>query len=248
MVAGRVIRVRKLRKAYVTGGVRNEVLKGVDLDIDTGDYLAVVGRSGSGKTTLLNLVGGLDGDYEGNIDVDGESLDRMNDRRLSDYRNRNVGFIFQGFHLLEHMTCLENVRLPAAFSRERNGSSALLDKRAHEVLEMVDVPDKANALPKHLSGGQKQRIAIARALFNRPRMLICDEPTGNLDQTTGEQILELFEKLNDEGITLLVVTHDPAISRRAKRLVRIAEGLVEAGSEEREPVTPDASADPEVTT
>jgi len=229
-----MIRLRGVRKSYTTNKVVNEVLKGVDLDIETGEFVAIVGRSGSGKTTLLNIVGALDSAYEGSVAVGGKELRSLSDVQISQYRNQNIGFIFQSFHLLEHMTCVENVALPALFAR---GSDAM-DRaaaltRAEAVMAEVGLSDKCDALPNTLSGGQKQRVAIARALFNKPKLMICDEPTGNLDVTTARAILELFRVLNEEqGITLVIVTHDRLISSACKRVVNIAGGRIVEGAGE----------------
>lgn len=241
-----MIRLRGLRKSYTTNRVVNEVLKGVDLDIESGEFVAIVGRSGSGKTTLLNVVGALDSAYEGSVEVDGKQLRELNDLAISTYRNQNVGFIFQSFYLLEHMTCIENVALPAVFARgdEAVDRHAALD-RARAVMEEVELSDKCDALPNTLSGGQKQRVAIARALFNRPRLMICDEPTGNLDVSTAQSILSLFRRLNQEqDITLVIVTHDHMISEACERVVHIDGGrIVEgAGEFQQRPAAPSAAA------
>jgi putative ABC transport system ATP-binding protein len=229
-----MIRLRGVRKRYITNKVVNEVLKGVDLDIENGEFVAIVGRSGSGKTTMLNLIGALDSDYEGSVAVDGKELRTLDDVQISTYRNQNIGFIFQSFYLLEHMTCVENVALPAVFAR---GADALSHEaalaRARAVMAEVELEEKCDALPNTLSGGQKQRVAIARALFSKPKLMICDEPTGNLDTSTAHAILDLFRKLNEEqGITLVIVTHDDMISKACKRVVRIDDGrLVEGAGE-----------------
>lgn len=229
-----MIRLRGVRKSYTTNKVVNEVLKGVDLDIEDGEFVAIVGRSGSGKTTMLNVIGALDSDYQGSVSVGGRELRTLGDVEISQYRNQNIGFIFQSFYLLEHMTCVENVGLPAVFTR---GAGAL-DRpaalaRAREVMAEVELSEKCDALPNTLSGGQKQRVAIARALFNKPNLMICDEPTGNLDISTAHSILELFRKLNEEqGITLVIVTHDAMISKACKRVVHIADGALVEGAGE----------------
>jgi ABC-type lipoprotein export system ATPase subunit len=227
-----MIRLRGVSKTYRTGKVENRVLRGVDLEIGDGEFVALVGRSGSGKTTLLNIIGGLDTDYEGAAEFNGRDLRRMGDAELSGYRNQHVGFIFQSFHLLEHLTCRENVLLPAQFARGSDSpSEAALNSRADEVLELVDLAEKANDPPTTLSGGQKQRVAIARALFNRPSLMICDEPTGNLDRETADSILDTFRQLNEEqGITLVLVTHDPAASAAANRVVEVIDGQVRGSS------------------
>jgi ABC-type lipoprotein export system ATPase subunit len=221
-----MIRVRDMFKSYRTGKLVNEVLRGIDLDVDDGEFLSIVGPSGSGKTTLLHAIGGLDTDYTGKVEVDGKDLHELPDTGLSSYRNRFVGFVFQSFYLLPHLTCMENVILPALFAR---GDGVLPDDAAHgrarEVLAHVGLEDRAGDRPTTLSGGQRQRIAIARALFNRPRLMLCDEPTGNLDTKTGAQIVELFRRLNkDAGITVLIVTHDPRISQATDRTIRVEDG------------------------
>lgn len=223
-----MIRLRGVRKSYTTNRVVNEVLKGVDLDIEAGEFAAIVGRSGSGKTTLLNIIGALDSQYEGSVEVEGKQLRDLDDVAISSYRNQNIGFIFQSFYLLEHMTCLENVALPSVFSRNEQvltRQAALA--RARDVLDEVELSEKCDALPNTLSGGQKQRVAIARALFCRPNLMICDEPTGNLDVSTAQSILSLFRRLNEEqGITLVIVTHDIMISQACKRVIHIREGRI----------------------
>ncbi len=229
-----MIRLRGVRKRYTTNKLVNEVLKGIDLDIEAGEFVAFVGRSGSGKTTLLNIIGALDTDFEGSVEVDGRDIRKLDDAAVSDYRNRNIGFIFQSFHLLEHMTCRENITLPSLFARgEGLLEGPALAARADEVLREVELTEKRDALPSTLSGGQKQRVAIARALFQRPKLMICDEPTGNLDSSTALAILELFRRLNeDHGITLVIVTHDDMISRACKRIVRIDDGRIVEGAGE----------------
>jgi ABC-type lipoprotein export system ATPase subunit len=228
-----MIRLRGVRKTYTTstpgsGKVVNEVLKGIDLDIEAGEFAAIVGRSGSGKTTLLNIIGALDSEYEGSVEVEGKQLRELDDVAISSYRNQNIGFIFQSFYLLEHMTCLENVALPSVFSRNEQvltRQAALA--RARDVMDQVELSEKCDALPNTLSGGQKQRVAIARALFCRPNLMICDEPTGNLDLATAQSILALFRRLNEEqGITLVIVTHDFMISKACKRVIHIREGRI----------------------
>jgi ABC-type lipoprotein export system ATPase subunit len=227
-----MIRLRGVRKSYTTNKVVNEVLKGIDLDIDAGEFVAIVGRSGSGKTTLLNIVGALDSQYDGSVQVEGKELRELDDVAISSYRNQNIGFIFQSFYLLEHMTCLENVALPSVFSRNNDRSGQVLTRqaalaRARDVLDEVELSEKCDALPNTLSGGQKQRVAIARALFCRPTLMICDEPTGNLDVATAQSILALFRRLNEEqGITLVIVTHDHMISQACKRIIHIREGRI----------------------
>ena len=222
-----MIKVRELHKSYRMGDQTQEVLRGIDLDIQRGEFVSLMGRSGSGKTTLLNIIGGLDLDYRGQVEVDGKKLDTMKDREVSAYRNRHIGFVFQFFHLLEHMSCLENVLLPALFGSASGLRGEVAKRRALELLELVGVSEKAHIPPVKLSGGQKQRVALARALFNKPTLLICDEPTGNLDQVSGEAILDLFRTLHrDEKLTLLIVTHDVYIAQAATRHLQMADGKI----------------------
>ncbi len=222
-----MIRIRGMHKSYSTGRVVTEVLRGVDLDIDEGEFVSVIGPSGSGKSTLLHAIGGLDRDYTGSIEVDGRNLAKLSDAELSAYRNETVGFVFQSFYLLSHMTCLDNIALPSVFKREQTGDHEAALVRAKVVLDQVDLGEKAHALPTMLSGGQRQRIAIARALFHHPRVILCDEPTGNLDRKTGGAIIELFRKLNEEdGITVIIVTHDPQLAALTRRKILVDDGTL----------------------
>jgi putative ABC transport system ATP-binding protein len=199
----------------------------LSLRIDEGDFVSIVGTSGSGKTTLLNLVGGLDLAYEGAVRVLGHDLRALKDKALSVFRNETIGFVFQHFHLLPHLTCRENVLLPSYFARDAKKSAAQA-KHADEVLAKVGLSEKLDVRPGALSGGQKQRVAIARALLNQPKIILCDEPTGNLDRKTGEQILELFARLNrEDGITVLIITHEEHVARATRRTVRLEGGRVE---------------------
>lgn len=225
-----MIRVRGLHKSYRLAGARAAelpVLRGVEFDVASGEFVAVVGRSGSGKSTLLGILGGLDTDYTGEVAVGDRELRRLSDRELSAYRNQTIGFVFQSFHLLDHLSCLDNAALPALFRRGERTARAALEQRAHTLLEQVGIADKAQARPSTLSGGQKQRLAIARALFHDPRLLICDEPTGNLDSTSAAAVLQLFTDLcKRSGVTLLIVTHDPAIAAAADRVIELRDGQV----------------------
>ena len=226
-----MIRVRGLHKTYRDETRVIEVLSGADFEATAGEFIAIRGRSGSGKTTLINIIGGLDRDYVGEVRVADKLLHALPEADLAHYRSATVGFVFQSFHLVRHLTVLDNVSLPAVFAR---GESRLradeIQARARRLLEEVDLADYAEVLPSQLSGGQKQRVAIARALFNRPPVLVCDEPTGNLDATTAEEILQLFARLNTKlGTTLLVVTHDPHVARRATREVTVLDGQIHGG-------------------
>jgi len=217
-----------VHRQYGRGGGATVALKGINLEIAEGAFVKVVGTSGSGKTTLLNIIGGLDTGYSGTAMVAGLNLRSMSDRELSRFRNETVGFVFQHFHLLDHLDALQNVTLGSFFSR---GEEAEPEERAEQVLVRVGLKDKLHSLPGQLSGGQKQRVAIARALFNRPRLILADEPTGNLDTRTSGQIIGLFESLNKEdGITVVAVTHEDHLFRRATAGIRLEDGrMVEAG-------------------
>ncbi len=209
---------------------RDAVLCGASLQVKQGELLALVGRSGSGKSTLLSVLGGLDRDYQGQVTLFGKDLATLSDAALSQLRNEHIGFVFQSFHLLDHLSALENVLLPNAFAASPL-SHAAAHERAREALARVDLADRATARPPELSGGQKQRVALARALFFRPQLLLCDEPTGNLDVTTGQRIIELFATLNQrESLTLLLVTHEPRVAAVARRVLRIDAGQVVSGS------------------
>jgi putative ABC transport system ATP-binding protein len=213
-----IARLDQVRKRYGA----QVVLDGVSLTVDDGELLSLVGRSGSGKSTLLHVLGGLDRGFEGRCEVLGRDLGALDDHELARLRNREVGFVFQSFNLLDHLTVRENVALPAFF----DGASSLptAAARAEEALARVGMSDKAAARPAELSGGQKQRVAIARALFARPRLLLADEPTGNLDSDTGRQIIELFRALNQGGLTLVIVTHEERVSSVARRVLRLEDG------------------------
>jgi ABC-type lipoprotein export system ATPase subunit len=217
------------RPAIVVEGVTKRygdfaALSDVSLTIREGEFISIIGTSGSGKTTLLNIIGGLDRAYEGRVTVESQDLHGLSDFELSRFRNETIGFVFQHFHLLPHLSCRENVLLPSFFAR-----NARRPVEPEEALRRVGLGDKIDAMPGKLSGGQKQRVAIARALLNRPKIILCDEPTGNLDRRTGEQILELFATLNrEEGLTLLIITHEEHISRAAARTVRLEAGQIVA--------------------
>jgi putative ABC transport system ATP-binding protein len=221
-----IIHLVDVRKSYGQGKGRQEVLRGVSLDVERGEMVAMVGQSGSGKSTLLNVIGGLDRPDAGTVRVDGHDLGRLDDRALARLRNERIGFVFQAFHLLDHLTCVDNVALPAAFGAgvPRHGAD-----RALEALGRVGLRELAFRRPTELSGGQKQRVAIARALFSRPALLLCDEPTGNLDTQTGREVIEFFQELNrHDGTSLLIVTHEERVSQAAARVIRIIDGRIVA--------------------
>ena len=217
-----LVTIRGLHKVYNRGGERIDVLQGVDLDIPSGDFLALMGPSGSGKTTLLNLTGGLDTATEGSITVAGDRIDKMSGGRLSAWRARHIGFVFQLYNLLPVLTAARNVELPLLLTKL---SKADRRKRVQVALSVVGLADRANHYPRQLSGGQEQRVGIARAIVTDPTLLLCDEPTGDLDRKAGDEILDLLQALNrDHGKTIVMVTHDPHAAARAKRTLHLEKG------------------------
>ncbi len=220
-----MIRARGISKRYQDGeGSEVRVLDGLSLDMEQGDFVAVVGPSGSGKSTLLHLLGGLDVHYQGEVEVAGVKLSGLKEPALARFRNEHVGFVFQSFHLIPNLSAVENVLMPSHFG------AAPVDahQRAEALLDRVGLLAKKDRTPVRLSGGERQRVAIARALFTGPKLLLCDEPTGNLDAATGAGVIALFEELHREGLTLLAVTHEERMSSAARRVLRLKEGrLVE---------------------
>lgn len=224
------IRLRDVKKSYGTGAARTPVLRGVSLDVAPGELLALVGQSGSGKSTLLNIIGGLDTADSGEIEVLGRRYDKTPEKELCRLRNEAIGFVFQAFNLLDHLTCLGNVVLPSAFRKARGGDD--VSKRGLEALRRVGLAELAHRRPGELSGGQKQRVAIARALFAEPRLLLCDEPTGNLDSETGREVIEFFRELNEkDGVTLVIVTHERRVSEVARRVIVMKDGAIAEGTD-----------------
>lgn len=227
-----MISARGLRKSYVDGdGSLIRVLDGLDLDVAQGEFVAVVGPSGSGKSTLLHVLGGLDAEYEGDITIDGVKLRGLDDRALAHFRNTRVGFVFQSFHLIPNLSAADNVMLPAFFGDQPPSDEHRA--RAHAVLDRVGLGKKKDREPTRLSGGERQRVAIGRALFSNPRVLLCDEPTGNLDAVTGGEIIEIFKSLNAEGLTILAVTHEERVSAAARRVLRLRNGQLVPEGEAR---------------
>ena len=218
---GSVLRARGLRKDYGRGEACVRAVDEVDLDVAPGESVAVVGPSGCGKSTLLYLLGGLERPTAGTLWLEGEQLDRMPEARLARLRRHAVGFVFQAFHLVEELTALENVELPALLAGE---SPSAARHRAAELLEQIGLSDRARHLPSELSGGQRQRVGIARALANEPTLVLADEPTGNLDSAATTEVLRLFEQLHVNGQTLVVVTHDERIAATADRLISMRDG------------------------
>ena len=221
-----LLTARGLRKTYQLGRRPLEVLRGVDLSIERGGFVALCGASGTGKSTLLHLVGGLDSPNAGEIIFDGQNVTRFSDRQLTDFRNRRVGFVFQAYHLLPELTALENVCLPARIDRRPVAATV---KRATELLERVGLRERLEHQPAELSGGEQQRVAIARALINEPELLLADEPTGNLDSRTGAEIMALLQSLRTEKQTTLVIaTHDAGLAATAPRVIHLVDGVIAA--------------------
>ncbi|MEO0731721.1 MAG: ABC transporter ATP-binding protein [Bacteroidota bacterium] len=220
-----VIAIADLSKTYVMGQTQVHALRGVELRIDTNEYVALMGPSGSGKSTLMNLLGCLDTPTRGHYNLDGRDVSKMDDTELANIRNEKIGFVFQTFNLLPRQSTLENVALPLVYA---GVSKAERQARAQEVLESVGLGDRGHHRPNELSGGQRQRVAIARALVNRPSIILADEPTGNLDTKTSIEIMEIFEKIQANGNTIILVTHEPDIAEHAHRIVRLRDGIVES--------------------
>ena len=227
-MSGPALTLQAVRKRYPPrdGAAPADLLAGVNLSVEPGELVAVEGPSGSGKSTLLHLLGGLDRDYQGTVTVFGQDLSALTDAQLAALRHQRIGFVFQSFNLLPGLSALENVLLPDAFGGGIEGAA----QRAKESLERVGLGDKGSARPGSLSGGERQRVAIARALLARPGLLLADEPTGNLDSRTGDEIITLFRELNRDGLTLLVVTHEARVSRAASRVLRLHDGQLLPGS------------------
>ena len=220
-----VIKLDEIHKIYHTGAVDVHAVRGVTLPINSGEFVAVMGASGSGKSTLMNILGCLDRPTRGGYFLDGTDVSRLERNQLADLRNEKIGFVFQGFNLLSRTSALENVELPMLYEHRRI-STREQRERAHRALEIVGLAGRADHHPNQLSGGQQQRVAIARALVNQPALLLADEPTGNLDSQTSIEIMGVFQKLNAEGITIVMVTHELDIARYTKRNVIMRDGQV----------------------
>ncbi len=218
-----MIDMRKITKVYSTGKIELEALRGIDLVVGETEFVSIMGPSGSGKSTLMNLMGCLDTPTSGEYLLEGQKVENLSPNELAEIRNKKVGFVFQNFNLLPYATAFENVEVPLIFggvpSKKRR-------KRALELLERVGLKDWADHKPTELSGGEMQRVAIARALVNQPRLILADEPTGNLDSASGGEIIKLFEELGKQGHTIIVITHDTEISRRTQRIIKLKDGMI----------------------
>lgn len=223
-MADTVIQTAGVEKVYDMGKTRVRALAGVDFSVKAGEFVAIMGASGSGKSTLMNILGCLDLPTEGSYHLDDVRVDKLSRNQLADIRNSKIGFVFQGFNLLARTSALANVELPLLY--DRSGEKIDTKKRAEEALTRVGLGDRLDHEPSELSGGQQQRVAIARALVTNPSLILADEPTGNLDSRTSVEVLALFQELNDQGITILLVTHEEDISRYAKRIVVLRDGLI----------------------
>lgn len=222
MTEAPLLRARGITRRVVDGDRKIAIVEDVSLEVAVGERVAMLGPSGSGKSTLLHILGALDPHYKGSVEIAGDTLEGLRDRRLAAIRNRSLGFVFQAYNLLGHLNALENVLLPAYFSAD--GAD---EGRAREVLGSVGLGDKLHRRPQTLSGGERQRVAIARALYCRPKLVLCDEPTGNLDAETGADILALFDRLTDDGVALLIATHDEMIASSADRILKLRAGRLQ---------------------
>lgn len=220
-----VIRIKGIKKIYKVGNQEVRALNGVDIQIQKNEYVAIMGPSGSGKSTMMNILGCLDSPSEGEYILNGTDVSKMDDNELAVIRNKEIGFIFQSFNLLPRYTALDNVALPLIYSGESRENR---EQRARVALENVDLKDRMHHKPNELSGGQRQRVAVARALVNKPSIILADEPTGNLDTKTSIDIMKLFEEIHEQGNTVILVTHEEDIAKHAKRIIRLRDGIIES--------------------
>jgi len=219
-----MLEIKKIKKIYQMGKVKVEALRGVSFYIDKGEFVAIMGPSGSGKSTLMHIIGCLDQPTEGDFIIGGKDVSKLNDDRLAEIRNKRIGFVFQQFNLLSRTSVLHNVEIPLIYAGLKSKQRR---KLAMQALESVGLGDRVKHKPNEISGGEKQRAAIARALVNDPLIILADEPTGNLDTKTGEEIMKIFYKLHQQGNTIIMVTHEAEVARHARRIIHLRDGLIE---------------------
>ena len=220
-----IIKTESLKRFFQVGSEKVEALKGIDLSVEKGEFLSIMGPSGSGKTTLMNIIGCLDTPSSGSYYLNNKLVNDLDDDELAFIRNREIGFVFQSFHLLAKNSALNNVLLPLKYAGINQDEAHVLAKN---VLDKVGLSDRLNHAPSELSGGQQQRVAIARAFVNKPSIIFADEPTGNLDSQTGDDVMNLFKELNSQGQTIILITHEEDIARQSKRIINIKDGLIES--------------------
>jgi putative ABC transport system ATP-binding protein len=228
-----IIRIHGIKKFYTVGNQEVRALNGVDIVINQNEYVAIMGPSGSGKSTMMNILGCLDSPTAGTYILNGTDVSKMDDGELAEVRNKEIGFVFQSFNLLPRYTALDNVSLPLIYS---GAGKAERDRRANEALASVDLTDRSHHKPNELSGGQRQRVAVARALVNKPSIILADEPTGNLDSKTSKDIMKLFDDIYNMGNTIIVVTHEEDIAKHARRIIRLRDGIVESDEMNSQPI------------
>ena len=220
-----MIQTKNITKEYIIGSQVVQALKGINLDVDKGEFISIMGPSGSGKSTLMNIIGCLDSPSDGEYYLNNKPVSKLNDDELADIRNKEIGFVFQSFNLLARNTAFENVMLPLKYAGLQKVEAR---KRSQKVLDLVGLTSRANHTPAELSGGQQQRVAIARALVNEPGILFADEPTGNLDSKTGQDVMKIFKELNEKGQTIILITHEESIANQSNRIITIMDGLIKS--------------------
>ena len=220
-----IIQTQNLKRFFQVGSEQVKALNGVNLSVERGEFLSIMGPSGSGKTTLMNIIGCLDTPTKGTYELNNKLVNNLNGDELAKIRNKEIGFVFQSFHLLAKNSALSNVMLPLKYAGVKEGDAST---RAMNVLDKVGLSNRVNHTPSELSGGQQQRVAIARALVNNPSIIFADEPTGNLDSQTGEDVMSLFKELNEQGQTIILITHEEDIAKQSKRIINIRDGLIES--------------------
>ena len=224
-----IIKTENLTKEYEAGSQIVKALSGIDLSVEKGEFISIMGPSGSGKTTLMNIIGCLDTPTRGTYHLNGKSVSDLTEDELANIRNKEIGFVFQSFHLLARNSALDNVMLPLRYAGSSKSEAIF---RSNEALDQVGLSDRANHTPAELSGGQQQRVAIARALVNKPSILFADEPTGNLDSKTGEDVMNIFKELNNNGQTIILITHEDSIAKQSNRIITIMDGLIKSDIKE----------------